>query len=63
VNNPVILSASKDKLAAALEILFASVDAYVRFDPARCYTPKEREPYDALNRSRSPFHSSGLTIA
>ena len=55
----VLLSASKDKLAAALEILFASVDAYVPFDPARRYTPKEREPYDALtDRYLRAFESS-----
>jgi hypothetical protein len=59
VNGPLILSASKDKLAAALEILFASVDAYVPFDPARRYTPKEREPYDALtDRYLRAFESS-----
>ena len=45
MNRQVLLSASKDKLAAALEILFASVDAYRPFDPARRYTPKAREPY------------------
>jgi len=59
VNNPVILGVSKDKLAAALEMLFASVDAYVPFDPARRYTPKEREPYDALtDRYLRAFESS-----
>ncbi len=59
MNSPVLLSASKDKLAAALEILFASVDAYVPFDPARRYTPKEREPYDALtDRYLRAFESS-----
>jgi hypothetical protein len=59
VNNPISLSASKDRLAAALEILFASVDAYVPFDPARRYTPKEREPYDALtDRYLRAFESS-----
>jgi len=59
VNKQVLLSASKDKLAAALEILFASVDAYGPFDPARRYTPKEREPYDALtDRYLRAFESS-----
>lgn len=59
MNNPFILSASKDKLAAALEILFASVEAYIPFDPARRYTPKEREPYDALtDRYLRAFESS-----
>ena len=54
-----LLSASKDKLATALEILFASVDAYAPFDPARRYTPKEREPYDALtDRYLRAFESS-----
>jgi hypothetical protein len=55
----VIVSASQAKLAAALEILFASVDAYVPFDPARRYTPKQREPYDALtDRYLRAFESS-----
>ena len=59
MNKQVLLSASKDKLAAALEILFASVDAYVPFDPARRYTPKESEPYDALtDRYLRAFESS-----
>jgi uncharacterized protein YutE (UPF0331/DUF86 family) len=59
VNNQALLSASKDKLAAALEMLFASVDAYAAFDPARRYTPKEREPYDALtDRYLRAFESS-----
>ncbi len=59
MNKQIIVSASKDKLAAALEILFASVDAYVPFDPARRYTPKEREPYDALtDRYLRAFESS-----
>jgi len=59
VNNPISLSASKDRLAAALEILFASADAFVPFYPARRYTPKEREPYDALtDRYLRAFESS-----
>jgi hypothetical protein len=59
VNSTIILDASKDKLAAALEILFASVDAYIPFDAARRYTPKEREPYDALtDRYLRAFESS-----
>jgi nucleotidyltransferase substrate binding protein (TIGR01987 family) len=59
VNTQIILRASKEKLAAALEILFASVDAYVPFDAARRYTPKEREPYDALtDRYLRAFESS-----
>lgn len=44
-----LLKESSDKLTAALELLFASVDGYPGFDPARAYTPKEREPFDALS--------------
>jgi uncharacterized protein YutE (UPF0331/DUF86 family) len=44
-----ILAASRDKLLAALAILFASVDDYPGFDPAATYTPKQREPFDALS--------------
>ena len=59
MNKQVILSASEGKLAAALELLFASVDAYGPFDSARRYTPKEREPYDALtDRYLRAFESS-----
>ena len=59
MNKQIIVSASKDKLAAALESLFASGGAYVPFDPARRYTPKEREPYDALtDRYLRAFESS-----
>ncbi len=59
MSGQVILDASKDKLAAAFDILFASIDGYVPFDPARRYTPKEREPYDALtDRYLRAFESS-----
>ena len=44
-----LLAASRDKLKAALELLFASVDDYPGFDPAFPYTPKQREPFDALS--------------
>ena len=54
-----MLDASKAKFAAALDIFFASIDAYAAFDPARLYTPKEREPYDALtDRYLRAFESS-----
>ena len=59
MSEQVLLGTSKDRLAAALKILFASVDAYVPFDPVRVYTPKEREPYDALtDRYLRAFESS-----
>lgn len=54
-----LLLGSRDKLFAALELLFASTDAYSGFDPAICYSPKEREPFDALcDRYLRSFESS-----
>jgi len=54
-----LLAGSRDKLMAALALLFASVDAYPGFDPQRTYTPKEREPFDALSdRYLRAFESS-----
>jgi hypothetical protein len=44
-----LLVASAEKLAAACSLLFASADSYLPFDPRRIYTPKEREPFDALS--------------
>lgn len=44
-----LLAASRDKLRAALTLLFASVDDYPGFDPEMDYTPKQREPFDALS--------------
>lgn len=54
-----LLASSRDKLMAALNLLFASVDDYSGFDPRRAYTPKEREPFDALSdRYLRAFESS-----
>lgn len=54
-----LLAGSRDKLMAAMELLFASVDDYSGFDPNRHYTPKEREPFDALSdRYLRAFESS-----
>ena len=54
-----MLAASRDKLFAALELLFASVDDYSGFDPMLPYTPKQREPFDALSdRYLRAFESS-----
>jgi hypothetical protein len=54
-----LLAGSRDKLRAALALLFASVDAYSGFDPQRTYIPKEREPFDALSdRYLRAFESS-----
>ena len=41
MNDDELLLASRTKLLASLGIFFASVDAYIPFDPARSYTPKE----------------------
>lgn len=44
-----LLLASKARLDASLDIFLASVTDYPGFDPHRNYTPKEREPLDALS--------------
>jgi hypothetical protein len=44
-----LLHASRERLYAALDIFLASVTSYPGFDPARSYTPKEREPLDAMS--------------
>ncbi len=54
-----LLRTSRDKLLAALDIFLASVADYRDFDAARDYTPKEREPFDALSdRYLRAFESS-----
>jgi hypothetical protein len=44
-----LLIAARQQLLAALEMLLASVADYPGFDPERSYTPKEREPLDAMS--------------
>jgi hypothetical protein len=44
-----LLLASRERLCAAFEMFFASVDDFPGFDPTRAYTAKEREPFDALS--------------
>ena len=54
-----LLTDSVLKLQAALDLVFASADAYEAFDASRTYAPKEREPYDALSdRFLRAFESS-----
>jgi hypothetical protein len=54
-----LLADSQAKLRAALELVFASADAYAPFTPGRIYSPQEREPYDALSdRFLRAFESS-----
>ncbi len=43
-----IANASKARTLAALNILFSSTSKFLPYDPARTYTPEEREYYDAL---------------
>ena len=45
----VILSGSIEKTLSAMSLLEDSVSNYLVFDEDRNYTPKEREPYDALS--------------
>ncbi|MDP2810860.1 MAG: hypothetical protein Q8O34_11995 [Rhodocyclaceae bacterium] len=45
----VLLHAARLQLLAALDIFLASVADYQGFDPERAYTPKEREPLDAMS--------------
>jgi len=54
-----LLAESLAKLRAALDLVFASAEAYAPFEPARCYSPQEREPYDAFaDRYLRGFESS-----
>lgn len=54
-----LLQASREKLFAALDIFQASVAEYRGFDPNRAYSPKEREPLDAMSdRYRRAFESA-----
>lgn len=54
-----LLSDSQAKLRASLELVFASAAGYTPFAPGRMYSPREREPYDALgDRFLRAFESS-----
>lgn len=44
-----LLHAARQQLLAALDIFLASVADYQGFDPEYSYTPKEREPLDAMS--------------
>lgn len=44
-----LLADSAAKLDTALALVFASADDYQPFDPEHAYSPKEREPFDALS--------------
>lgn len=44
-----LLIAARRQLLAALDVFLASVADYPGFDPERSYTPKEREPLDAMS--------------
>ena len=54
-----LLVDSQAKLRAALELVFASAASFLPFDPDRIYSPREREPFDALSdRFLRAFESS-----
>ena len=54
-----LLIDSQAKLRAAFELVFASTATYKPFVAGRIYSPKEREPYDALSdRFLRAFESS-----
>jgi uncharacterized protein YutE (UPF0331/DUF86 family) len=54
-----LLADSATKLRAALDLVFASAATYSPYEPGRIYSPKEREPYDALSdRFLRAFESS-----
>lgn len=44
-----LLHGARCQLLTALNMFFASVADYPGFAPARSYTPKEREPLDAMS--------------
>lgn len=47
-NVVVLAEKARNKAVSAISLLDASLAAYRPFDPAREYTPEEREPYDAM---------------
>ena len=54
-----LLADSQAKLRAALALVFASAAGYAPFALDRVYSPREREPYDALSdRFLRAFESS-----
>jgi hypothetical protein len=54
-----LLADSQAKLRAALALVFASAAGYTPFALDRVYSPREREPYDALSdRFLRAFESS-----
>lgn len=44
-----MLRSAQGQLLAALDMFLASVDDYPGFDPRHSYTPKDREPLDAMS--------------
>ncbi|MGH6634872.1 MAG: hypothetical protein ACRED0_01605 [Gammaproteobacteria bacterium] len=44
----VVAESTRSKAVDAIELLSASLAAYQPFDPAKNYSPAEREPYDAM---------------
>ena len=48
-NQKILVQSSKEKTLDSLNLLKASLTSISPFDPSRKYTPKEREPFDALS--------------
>ena len=44
-----IADSARKRMARGVELVEASLTGLLPFDPARTYTPKELEPYDALS--------------
>jgi hypothetical protein len=44
-----IAESARNRMARAVELVEASLTGLPPFDPAKTYTPKELEPYDALS--------------
>ena len=62
-----IADSARNRMARAVELVEASLSGLLPFDPAKTYTPKELEPYDALSdrfvRATEAKLSCGLSLA
>jgi hypothetical protein len=49
MSQKLIADSARNRMARAVELVEASLTGLLPFDPAKTYTPKELEPYDALS--------------
>ena len=49
MSQSLIADSARKRMARAVELVEASLTGLLPFDPAKTYTPKELEPYDALS--------------